>query len=261
MSAFARAVRFELTKMLTSRPLLVLAAVLIVVQPLLALVEAVGIAQIGVDATPQTHPELVEALAPVPFMGFDVLPFGEVGVVLLGALLGSADHRQGELRTTLLAVGSRPRSIGAAVLSATSVLAAVGLVSVVVTIATTQVGLGDQGIHPLVLTGGTWRLIGLCVAYWTALGLCCFCLAVATRTWLVPLVLVAPLVVGLGPLLASSWSPGRYLPTSAGRCLTATPDIGCDGSAAAAGTALLCWVVVLVGCAWVLSTRRDCGAR
>jgi ABC-type transport system involved in multi-copper enzyme maturation permease subunit len=235
-------------------------ALVVLVQPLLALVESVGIAQMGVDATPQTNPDLLEPLAPVPYTGFDILPFGAVAVIVLGAVLGAAEYRHRELRTTLLAINNRSRVIAGKLLAFTATVAAMSLASVYATIAVAQAGLGDQGINPLVLSGGTWRVIGTSVANWTALGLCAYGLALAARTWLVPLLVLAPQVMGLGEWLVSRWEPGRFLPVSAGTCVSATPDVACSTGTALMGAVLAAWVVVLAAAAWVMFSRRDVGA-
>lgn len=109
MMAVVRAGVFDVRKILSSRTFWVVALVLVISQPFFAFIEANQIAGIGVNATPETHPELAEALPPVAFMGFDVMPFGEVVVIVLGALLGAAEYRDRELRTTFLAIGRRPR--------------------------------------------------------------------------------------------------------------------------------------------------------
>lgn len=82
MTPILRAGRFDARRILTNRTFWITVGVLVVLQPLMARVEGSQIAEIGSTATPATHSELAEAL---PFMGFDVMPFGEAVMMVWGA--------------------------------------------------------------------------------------------------------------------------------------------------------------------------------
>lgn len=256
-----RAARFELTKLLAGRAWWVLAVLVVGVQALLGLIEGSQIAQIGVDATPATEPSLAGPLPPVGFFGFDVLPFGEAVVVVVAAVLGSAEFRNGELRTTLLAVNSRLRSLLSKLLAFTGSLALVSAVSVVATIAGTNAGLGSQGLGLAALPGAVWVLMAKATAYWCVLGLLTYGVAIVARSWIVPLALLLPQVMGLDEWVAHRWSAGTYLPVSAGRCWTATPEALCEASGVVDVTALSAWAALAVVAGAVVFARRDVGAR
>lgn len=260
MTAFTRACIFDARKILSDRTFWVIALVIVISQPLFALLEATQIAGIGVGATPQTNPELAEPLPPVPFMGFDVMPFGEAVIVVLGALLGASEYSNRELRTTFLATGRRLVALGGKVLATIGLVVLLSALAGYLTLVLTHVGLGSQGLDPLTLATGTWALLGKVVATWVAYGLISWAIAVITKRWLVAMLLMVPQAVGLGDVLAASWSPGRFLPVASGHCLTAVPSNTCTWQPSA-GLALSAVTVTVVVIAAILFVRRDVGSR
>ncbi|MDG0874261.1 hypothetical protein L5D93_18205 [Paenibacillus thiaminolyticus] len=62
MKTFSRTIRIEQIKIGSSRVWWVICALVIVIQPLMALIAAKSYLQIGLDATPETHPNLAQAL-------------------------------------------------------------------------------------------------------------------------------------------------------------------------------------------------------
>ena len=44
---------------------------------------------VGIHATPETNPELAEAIPPIEFLGFDVTLFGVFIMIILGSILRS----------------------------------------------------------------------------------------------------------------------------------------------------------------------------
>ncbi len=107
MTTFSRTIRFELIKICSSRVWWVICALVVVIQPLLALITAKSYVQIGLDATPETHPQLVEALPPLDYFGFDIVPFGLLLMVVFGGIIGASEYKHHTLRTTLLSQSSR----------------------------------------------------------------------------------------------------------------------------------------------------------
>jgi ABC-2 type transport system permease protein len=141
MDYFIKAARFESTKTLLSRVLWIVFGIVIVIQPLLAFVEAIQLAGIGIDATPITHPELAVALPPVDYFGFDLVPFGQVAMVVWGSIMGASEFRNRELRTTLLCLNKRAGAFLAKLVVTLIYSVIVSIFSIVVTIAVTHVGL------------------------------------------------------------------------------------------------------------------------
>lgn len=260
MIAVAHASIFDARKILSNRIFWIVALVILISQPLFALIEANQIAGIGVTATPQTNPELIEPLPPVAFMGFDVTPFGEVVIIVLGALLGTTEYCDRELRTTFLAIGRRSLALIGKIVAMVGLMFLLSTVANYLTLAFTHVGLGTQGINPLILTIDTWSLLGRVVLIWIAFGLISWAIAVITKHWLVAMLLMIPQAVGLGDILASSWPPARYLPVPSGHCLTAVPTGICTWQPSALSVLTITTVVLLV-VAGLVFIRRDVGNR
>lgn len=260
MTALARSIRFDLRKTLGTQKFWIVAAILVFAQPLLALLESTQIAQIGLDATPESHPELADALPPLALMGFDVMPFGEVAIVVLGALLGASEYDNGELRTTFLGINRRRTALAGKMLSTLAVVALLSSMGAYLTLVLTHWGLGSYGLNPLTLAPKTWHALGWLIGSWTAIAMMAWAVAVATKNWLVAMLVMVPQVVGLGGMLASTWAPARLLPVAAGHCLSEVPGATCS-SRAAAGAALAVETAALVIVSGILFIRRDVGAR
>ncbi|WP_103061708.1 hypothetical protein [Actinomyces qiguomingii] len=260
MIAFVRASVFDARKIFSRRSFWVVAFLIVVVQPLFAFLEAGQIADIGVNATPETHPELVEALPPVAFMGFDVMAFGDAVIVVFGALLGVSEYQDRELRVTFLAVGRRPVMLVCKIATNVGVVAVLAAVGNYVTLVLTHVGLGSQGLNPFTLARETWGALGSVVLTWIVFALVSCAIAVITKRWLVALLLMVPQAVGLGDAFAASWSPARYLPVAAGHCLSALPGDEC-GWQPSASVALIVTTALLLSVAGMLFVRRDVGSR
>jgi ABC-2 type transport system permease protein len=261
LTALARAIRFEATKLAISRTWWIVLVLVVVVQGLLAVLAGIGYAQVGLDATPATEPSLAEPLPPVQYLGFEVLPFGEAVIVVLAAIQASADYRGHELRTTLLATNRRAVSLLAKVVGFTGLVAVMSLISIAVTIAAVHVGLGGEGLNPLALPAVTWQLIFKSTMVWSLLALATYALGTAVRGWILPMALLLPQVLGVGEWLAGAWKGGAYLPVSAGQCWTATPEAPCLSGSGGDPAVLVVWAVALVGIAAVVYLRRDVGTR
>ena len=92
MSAFFRSVWLEFRKMGAGRGLVVFLSLLFLVQPLFSYIEGRQLLAIGLDATPQTHPQLAEPVGDPRYLGFDVLPVGEL-VILISSMRPSSARR------------------------------------------------------------------------------------------------------------------------------------------------------------------------
>ena len=66
----------EILKLLYRRATHVVLFLILVFQTFLANIGASQIASVGIHATPETNPELAEAIPPIEFLGFDVTLFG-----------------------------------------------------------------------------------------------------------------------------------------------------------------------------------------
>ncbi|MDO5499913.1 MAG: hypothetical protein Q4F67_09560, partial [Propionibacteriaceae bacterium] len=125
-----------------------------------------------------------------------------------------------------------------------------------VAIMITHAAAGD-GIHPMLLTGRIWELIGGLVASWTLTALIAFALGTLARTAIIPLIALMPLVVGLGSFLAGIWAPAKYLPIVAGDALYAPPGGADTLEPLTGGLVQLAWAAALLTVAGIAFVRRD----
>lgn len=193
---------------------------------------------------------------PVEYQGFDMMNIGVVLMAALGALHAGSEYGSGLIRSSLIADPHRLRlfttraALLGAVIGATAVLA-MGVGTVL-----RHLALGDQGLSPLAFPPLVWRNIAGVALVWTTLGLLAYGLGVLARNPIMPLVLILPLVVGLGDFLATLWEPARYLPPAAGAALFAPVDAShlAPGSGALVMTAWAVGGLVLAG---LVFSKRD----
>ncbi|MEJ2857978.1 MULTISPECIES: hypothetical protein [unclassified Saccharothrix] len=176
-----------------------------------------------------------------PDAGFTAVPFGAIGVIVLGVLIAT-----GDTPISVLCVPRRGVLLGAKVLVvavASAVLAGVTLVAAV----------------PLAELG--WRAVGA-VVYWVCSALIAFAVGSLSRSAVVPLVLfiVNSALVSVTYLLTKVTPLARYLPDVAGAQMFVRDYRAEDMlSPVAGGVTMVVWTVVLVVVAGVVFTRRDIG--
>ncbi|GAA0220518.1 hypothetical protein GCM10010492_18210 [Saccharothrix mutabilis subsp. mutabilis] len=180
-----------------------------------------------------------------PDAGFTALPFGTIGVIVLGVLIATGDGP-----TAVLCVPRRGVLLGAKVV----VLAVVSAVLAGVTV---------LAAVPLSALGGLgWRVAGV-VVYWVCSALIAFAVGVLARNAVVPLVLfiVNSALVSVTFLLTKVTPLAAYLPDVAGAQMFAR-DYPAEGmlSPVAGGVTMVAWAVGLVLVAGVVFARRDVGA-
>lgn len=252
MSVLALA-RSETTKLVTLRRLWTPALVAVVGTWLMGCMNAASSADLDLD-----DPRLFSDVpVPLQFQGFEMAGFGYVLVVALAALWAGSEYGVGsQIRTTLLAAPRRMRvfTIKAAVLAAA--VAVVGLVTMWGTIVLTHLA-GNTGIDPWALTPAIWANLGGVTLAWTLTAVTAFAAGVIARTAILPLILLTPLVIGLGDFLADVWDGARYLPVVAGSALYSDPAAGSHLSPVVGGVVQAGWALALLAVAGVVFVRRD----
>ncbi|CAL9493395.1 hypothetical protein SUDANB95_03264 [Actinosynnema sp. ALI-1.44] len=177
--------------------------------------------------------------------GFTALPFGTIGVIVLGVLIATGDGA-----TAVLCVPRRGVLLGAKVVVLAVVSAALAGVTVLAAV-------------PLSALGGLgWRVAGV-VVYWVCSALIAFAVGVLARSAVVPLVLfiVNSALVSVTFLLTKVTPLAAYLPDVAGAQMFAR-DYPAEGmlSPVAGGVTMVAWAVGLVLVSGVVFARRDVGA-
>lgn len=261
MTTFSRTIRFELIKICSSRVWWVICSLVVVIQPLLAFITAKSYVQIGLDATPETHPQLVEALPPLDYFGFDIVPFGLLLMVVFGGIIGASEYKHHTLRTTLLSQSSRIKVFCAKVLALLICSTFISFLAITTTIFFTHFSLGEQGLHPFYLSTIAWQFIGFSVLDWILLTILSFGIGMLFRNAIIPLAFLVPQIYNLGNYLAQRWEWGQYLPVAAGNLLFATPTYPLKHDPLKGGMVLLIWVILTLITSYYAFIRNDVGGK
>lgn len=258
---FARTVYTEFSKLINSRGWWIILALVILLQPIFGLLEASQLVAIGLDATPETHPELLEAIPPLDYFGFDATQFGLLPIVIWGGISGASEYKNHNLRSTLL-YSSKRLELFSSKLSALMVSTiAVSFVSIFATVAVTHIGMGDLGLDPLTLTPIAWTFIGYTIIQWTLLTILSFSIGLLCRNMIVPLVFLVPQIYNFGNYLAEKWSWGNYLPVAAGNLITATPVKSTPQDPLKGVLILFLWISITLIMAGYSFVRSDVGGK
>ena len=261
METFHRNIQTELIKICSRGVWWVIGALVVVVQPFLAIIAAKGYAQIGLDATPETHPQLAEAFPPLDYFGFDVVLFGLLPMVFFGAIIGASEYKHHELRTTLLNISSRVQVFCAKVLALLICSTFLSFLAISATVSITHFALGELGLHPIYLSTIAWKFIGFSVLNWTLLTILSFGIGMLFRNAIVPLVFLVPQFYNIGSYLAQRWEWGEYLPVAAGNLLLATPTSPFEHEPLKGGIVLLIWVMLALLTSYYMFIRSDVGGK
>ena len=97
----------EILKLLYNRATHVVLFLILVFQTFLANIGASQIVSVGIHATPETNPELAEAIPSIEFLGFDVTLFGVFIMIIIGSIYGAAEYKCSAIRTSLLSITNR----------------------------------------------------------------------------------------------------------------------------------------------------------
>lgn len=243
----------EAAKLITARPTWILALVTILgTWPM-----AWSNASSGADL-PADDPRLFSAEPiPVEFQGFEMAGFGYVLVVALAALWAGSEYGSGkQIRTTLLATPQRLRVfvVKAALLAV--IVAFIAFLTMWGTIVITHAA-GRSGVDSWALNPAIWsHLVGVTLA-WVLTALVAFAIGTLARTAILPLILITPLVIGVGDFLAGFWEGAKYTPIAAGASLYSDPASGTILDPLLGGTVQASWAVALLIAAGISFTRRD----
>lgn len=245
--------RSETTKLVTVRPMWILALVTILGTWPMAWTNTAS----SVDLDPD-DPRLFSA-EPIPlaFQGFEMAGFGYVLVVALAALWAGSEYGAGkQIRTTLLATPQRLRVFLVKTLLLTITVAGIAFLTMWGTIVITHAA-GDAGVDPWALNPAIWANLGGVTLAWTLTALIAFAVGVLARTAILPLILVVPLVIGISDFLAGFWDGAKYLPVAAGAALYSDPASGIHLEPLGGGITQAVWAVVLLTAAAITFIRRD----
>ncbi len=246
-------VKSETTKLVTARPIWILALVTVLGTWPMAWSNAAS----GVGI-PSDDPRLYSSVpVPVEYQGFEMAGFGYVLVVALASLWAGSEYGAGQqVRTTLIATPQRLRVYLTKVVLLAVAVAFVAFLTMWGTLVITHAA-GQTGIIPWALSPAIWTNLGGVTLAWTLTALIAFAVGVIARTAILPLILITPLAIGIGDFLAGIWDGAKYLPTAAGAALYSDPTTGTYLTPVAGGLVQASWAIVLLTVAGIAFTRRD----
>ncbi|MNT10584.1 ABC-2 family transporter protein [compost metagenome] len=227
----------------------------------MALLAAKSYLEIGLDATPETHPELAQALPPLDYFGFEIVPFGLYTAVVFGGIIGASEYKHHQLRTTLLCKSSRIKVFSAKVFALFICSAFLSFLAIYATVSIEHFGFGELGLHPFYLSTIAWQFIGYSVLDWTLLTILSFGIGMLFKNAIVPLVLLITQIHSLGNYLAQRWEWGEYLPVAAGNLLIARPTDSIEHDPLKGGIVLLIWVILALIISCYAYIRSDVGGK
>lgn len=245
--------RAESTKLFTARATGVLAVVAVLGTWAMSWTNAAS----GVGVAPD-DPRLFSAEpVPVELHGFEMAGFGYVLVVALAALGAGSEYGGGrQIRTTFLATPRRLRVFLVKTLLLAATVAVIAATTMWGTVVITH-AVEDTGVDPWRLSPTIGSNLGGVTIAWTCTALIAFALGVLARTAILPLILVVPLVIGVGDFLVGLWAGAKYLPVAAGAALSSEAGTETHLDAFTGGVVLAAWTVVLLGAAAIAFVRRD----
>lgn len=239
--------RAELTKAVTHPAIAITALAALVAPPILALVT--GLNYQPTDSRWDGFP--------VESHGFEVAGFDQPLVILLAALIAGTEFMDNQVRTTLTATPKRGRVIAAKFTIVAVLSALIGLIATSAAVVLKHAALGEHGLAASEFTTGMlWNLGGVTLNY-TLIGLIAAGLTILTRSFIVTLIVLVPMVLGLTIGLVGAIPALKYLPDLAGvQLLTSYPGIGLL-EPVTGGLVMGAWTVGLTLIAAAIFLRRD----
>lgn len=237
--------RAEWTKALTLPVVWVTLAAGFLVPPVLAVAAGLGF---DGSAAPSFPPES---------HGFETAGFGQPIVILLAALITGTEYSEGQIRATLLASPRRGRVLAAKLVIIGVLAAATGVIATTLAVSLRRVVLEHRGVFLGDVTAGmVWNIGGVAINY-ALIALMAGALAILTRSLVVTLVVLVPLVLGLTISLLGVLPAVKFLPDLAGlQLLTQYPGVGLL-DAVPGGLVMAAWALLLCVAAWLSLRLRD----
>lgn len=257
VTGFGQKLHSEFMKIRCTTVWLAVTLLVTAAQGVLAFLSAKQNLSVGLNATPETCPDLLEAMPPLAFMGFDVILFSTIPLIVLGAVIGASEYRQHCLRTTVLALGKKEQVFFAKTLALSLHALILSAVSVILTITVTHLTFGAQGLTPLVFTAEVWRYIAFSITALTLLTILAYVMGFLFRSAVFPLLFLIVQAYNVGDLLAEKFAVCRLLPVSLVNRLIASSESMLTGTPAQNILLLLLWVCLTGTAAYLLFRKRD----
>jgi ABC-type transport system involved in multi-copper enzyme maturation permease subunit len=149
------------------------------------------------------------------------LILGQAGIVLAAAGFVGQEYEQSCLRTTFLAVPKRIKTLGAKWIVLTTIVALAGIISGLLCLTVGSIQYNCELTFRLVVGFVVSNLLAM--ISWVQIAWISAGLSMLTKTLVVPIAIMLPLVFSLSQMLYSLFKPAKFLPDLAAINLFFTP--------------------------------------
>ncbi|MDO4667774.1 MAG: ABC transporter permease [Streptococcus sp.] len=257
---FKQNIYSEMLKILYSRATIIVLSIIFILQPFLSYISSKQILATGLNATPETDGNLVEAIPPIEYIGFDAILFGLFEMIIWGAILGNMEYKNNSLRTSLILSPSKKKFFSSKFLATLIFISIISFISIYISIMCSQYALGKSGLNPFLLNNKIWIFILLGAISWTLLTLLSYSISFTFQSSAVSLIFLIPQLYNLGNFLVEKFALAKLLPINLGQDLIATsPDRLVDNPINSI-SGLVVWTVLFAGIAFYRFTTTDEGS-
>lgn len=256
MNKFLYSLKSEALKFLYSKTCRIVFVIVVIVQALLSYVSAEQTLSIGLTATPETNPDLLEPMPPLEYMGFAEI-IGTIPMIVLGGIFGAAEFKRHCLRTTMLSSGDKNIVFISKTLVLTFFSFVISFISVFVSVFITHTVFGSQGLDPIKLTPFVWKLIALATCSITFLTLISYLIGFLFHSAVVPLMFLIIQAYNFGNLLAEHFDICKFLPVSLVNGLIATSRDMLTDKPFVNIISLTVWSGIIGICAYIRFRKSD----
>ena len=212
MVDFFRILHSEILKLWYMKATRIVILLVTILQSGLAYISAMQILAVGLDATPETCSDLVGALPPLEYMGFDVVGFVTIPLIVLGSIYGAGEYKRHSMRTTLLSTCKKEMVFASKLLLITMFSFLLSFLSIFITITVTHATFGAQGLKLFAFNPQVWEFIIVGTIGLMLLTVLSFVIGFLFRNSIVSMLFLIPQVYNLGNVLAEHFYICRFLP-------------------------------------------------
>lgn len=224
MVNFLRILHSELLKLWYMKATKIVVLLITILQSGLAYISGKQLLAVGLDATPETCKDLVVALPPLEYMGFDVVGFATIPLIVLGSIYGAGEYKRHSMRTTLLSTSKKEKVFASKLILIIIFSFMLSFLSIFITITVTHATFGEQGLKLFSFNPLVWKFIIVGALGLMLLTVLSFVIGFLFRTSIVPMLFLVPQVYNLGDILAEHFYICRFLPVSLVNSLIASSE-------------------------------------
>ena len=131
-------------------------ALMLLLVPVVSWLEGRQYLSIGLDATPETVPNLINAIDPLEYLGLNGASMAVMVLVILAGILGAMEFQSHSLRTSLLSCNNRLKLLVGKLMTFTCFSLAISFLSIYLSYIVMHLALGKEGLHPILLNQAAW---------------------------------------------------------------------------------------------------------